>query len=565
MTIKRTLQKDVSIVLAGEAGQGIDTVEQILMRVFKSAGFHVSATKEYMSRVRGGTNTSEIRVAYRPVAAFLDRIDILVLLDPQAVDHVRERLSTETIIIADEDSPKEEGRGILSAPFAKIALGLGNRLLSNTVALGFLVALFDISAETLLEQLRLTFGKKEADIIEKNCSAAQSGWELGRQEAVKGRLSIQIGRGAAVKEQMIISGHAAAALGAVVGGCNFLASYPMSPSTGVLTFLAQHAEEFGIVVEQAEDEIAAINMGLGSWYAGGRAMVTTSGGGFALMTEGLSLAGAIESPMVIHLAQRPGPATGLPTRTEQGDLDLALYAGHGEFPRAIFSPGTLEDVFLLTAQAFDLADRYQVPVFILTDQGILDLNHALAGLPVAAVRNANHIVHTVPDYKRYRLTESGVSPRGIPGLGQGIVCIDSDEHDEGGQITEDGAVRKAMVEKRMKKLLLLRQEVLAPELFGVKDYRRLIIGWGSTFHAIREAMEERKASDTAFLYFRQVYPFPGTAIPLLEKAAEVICIENNATGQFAKLVRRETGLAVHRNILKYNGSPFSVEELVRQI
>jgi 2-oxoglutarate ferredoxin oxidoreductase subunit alpha len=565
MSIKRIFKHDVSLVLAGEAGQGIETVERILMRVFKAAGYYVSATKEYMSRVRGGTNTTEIRIASRQVVAFLDRIDFLVLLDPHAVDHVKARLSSETIIIADEESLKEEGRDILPAPFSKIALKLGGRILSNTVALGFLTALFDIPAEALMEQVRSFFGRKEAGVIEKNCSAAQQGFDLGCQAVLQHQLSIQIERDIAVKKQMIISGHEAAALGAVVGGCNFLASYPMSPSTGVLTFLAQHADEFGIVVEQAEDEIAAINMGLGSWYAGGRAMVTTSGGGFALMSEGLSLAGAIESPMVIHLAQRPGPATGLPTRTEQGDLDLALYAGHGEFPRAILTPGTLEDIFFLTAKAFDLADRYQVPVFILTDQGLLDLYHTLSELPIVMPKISNDIVQTTPDYKRYRLTEGGLSPRGIPGFGEGIVCVDSDEHNEGGYIIEDGATRKAMVDKRMKKHSLLLREILPPQLFGAKDYKKLIIGWGSTFHAIREVMERRKDPDMAFLYFKQVYPFPEKAIPLIEKAKEVICIENNATGQFAKLVRRETGLAVHKKILKYNGSPFSVEELVRQI
>jgi 2-oxoglutarate ferredoxin oxidoreductase subunit alpha len=535
------------------------------MRIFKSAGYHVSATKEYMSRVRGGTNTTEIRVSSRAVVAFLDRIDVLVALDPGAIDHVKDRLSPKTIIIVNEESHKEEGRDIFSVPFSKIAWELGNRILSNTVALGFLAALFGISAEEVIVQVRSSFAKKEADIIEKNCLAVQRGFNFGLQAVDRYQLTIQIERNADIKKQLIISGHEAAALGAVVGGCNFLASYPMSPSTGVLTFLAQHADEFGIVVEQAEDEIAAINMGLGSWYAGGRALVTTSGGGFALMSEGLSLAGAIESPMVIHLAQRPGPATGLPTRTEQGDLDLALYAGHGEFPRAILTPGTIEDVFVLTAWAFGLADRYQVPVFILTDQGLLDLYQTLAELPVVSTSISNEPVQTEPDYKRYRFTQSGLSPRGIPGFGQGIVCVDSDEHDESGHITEDGAVRRAMVDKRMKKHELLLEKVLAPVLYGAKDYKKLIIAWGSTFHAILEALELQKDPDMAFLYFRQVYPFPETAIPFIKKAKEVICIENNAGGQFSGLLRRETGLSVHKKILKYNGAPFSVEELVRQI
>ncbi|MBN1128820.1 MAG: hypothetical protein JXA71_07530, partial [Chitinispirillaceae bacterium] len=341
--------------------------------------------------------------------------------------------------------------------------------------------------------------------------------------------------------------------------------YPMSPATSVLEFMAKYSAEFGVVVEQAEDEIAAINMAIGSWYAGGRAMVSTSGGGFALMTEGVSLAGCMESPVVIHLGQRPGPATGLPTRTEQADLELALYAGHGEFPRAIFAPVDFTDAIERTGRAFNLADRFQVPVFILTDQYFLDSSYNVGGIDLSRCREERHIVETGQEYQRYALTANGVSPRGIPGNGKGIVCAGSDEHDEGGYITEDFDVRTAMVDKRNTKLAAMTEDALPPRFIGPRSYKNLLVGWGSTYHALREALDISGRDDTALLHFSQVYPLSSAAVPWLEKANTRVMVENNATAQFGALITRETGIKMERKVLKYNGMPFSVEELLKVI
>ena len=565
MSLQRTFKDDVSLVLAGEAGQGVQTLELILTRVLKRAGLNVFATKEYMSRVRGGTNTTEIRAASEPVAAFIDRIDIFIPLDDKAIPHVKHRLS-ETTLIVGETGTVHPDREILDVPFSKLAVEIGGELFANMIAAGFLTGLLGIEVDLIVSVIEEIFGKKSADIIEKNRLAARKGFDLARAACAEHKITVEFKRAASVAGEILISGHEAVALGAAAGGCNFLASYPMSPSTGVLTFLAQHAAEFGIVVEQAEDEIAAMNMGLGSWYAGGRAMVTTSGGGFALMVEGLSLAGAIESPMVIHLAQRPGPATGLPTRTEQGDLEFALHAGHGEFPRVILTPGTVQDAFSCAAHAFYLADKYQVPVFILTDQYLLDSYYNVKDFPEMPAGVKNYFMETGADYKRYKVAADGVSPRGIPGFGKGLVCVDSDEHDEGGFITEDGHVRTAMVKKRLKKFALLAAEVWEPELFSRGEgYQKLVVGWGSTHHVIREALWRKKEKDTAYLYLPQVYPFPEEAMVYFRKAREVISVENNATGQLAGIIRRETGFTVHRKVLKYNGFPFSVEELTEKL
>ncbi|NQU82299.1 MAG: 2-oxoacid:acceptor oxidoreductase subunit alpha, partial [Bacteroidetes bacterium] len=322
---------------------------------------------------------------------------------------------------------------------------------------------------------------------------------------------------------------------------------------------------YGVVVEQAEDEISAINMIQGAWYAGARAMVTTSGGGFALMEEGISNAGMAEVPIVIHLAQRPGPSTGLPTKTEQGDLNLALYAGHGEFPRIIFAPGNFTDGIYLTQKAFNMADKFQVPVIILTDQFYIDSFQSIKSIDFTDFKVENYVTGTDKDYKRYKNTEDGISPRGIPMQGDGFVRFDSHEHDEGGFITEDPDIRTKMVDKRLKKLESYSKESIDAEIIGSKNYKTLIVGWGSTYGVIKEAIEKLDNDDLAFAYFKQVYPLPNNTEELLSKAKKLIIIENNATSQFGQLIKRYTGMEFFMHILKYNGMPFSLEEIIEKL
>ncbi|MBL7153999.1 MAG: 2-oxoacid:acceptor oxidoreductase subunit alpha, partial [Phycisphaerae bacterium] len=409
---------------------------------------------------------------------------------------------------------------------------------------------------------RSFFSSKSPDIIENNLNAAIQGHSIGLDLADSGGFAPAITVDTTVENQILVNGAQAVALGAIAGGCNFISSYPMSPSTAVLVFLAGRAADFDIVAEQAEDEIAAINMALGASYAGARAMVTTSGGGFALMAEGLSLAGMIETPVVVHLAQRPGPATGLPTRTEQGDLELALYAGHGEFPRAVFAPGTLEEAFYLTHKAFNLADKYQVPAIVLTDQYLMDSYYNIPPFDLSDLRVESNIVKTDANYKRYELTSDGISPRGIPGFGAGLVAVDSDEHDEVGHITEDLDLRVKMVQKRLAKLPSITEHVVSPQLVGPEDYKNLIICWGSTRNMITEALGELARDDTAVLHYGQVYPLHPRTADYLKAAARTIIIEGNATAQFAKLIRLSTGIDIDHRMLKYDGLNFTVEEII---
>jgi len=557
---------EVSIVLCGEAGQGIQTVEKVFTNIAKKAGFFVFSTKEYMSRVRGGSNSTLIRISSEPVAAYIDRIDILIALSEYALEHLSHRISKKTLILGEKNHIKNNKKyKIIEISFSHIAKELGSKVFSNIIAVGLISALCRINRIITKDEIKSFFLKKKKIVVEKNINALDKGYDIGLDLIGNKNVRFEISSPHNHHDEIIINGTEAIALGALAGGCNFISSYPMSPSTGVLTFLSQHSPDFNCIVEQAEDEISAINMALGAWYAGARAMVTTSGGGYALMTEGISLAGMIESPIVIHLAQRPAPATGLPTRTEQADLEHALYSSHGEFPKIIFSPSTIVNGFYLTQKAFNLADKYQVPVYILTDQYFVDSFYNIPNLSLRNIRNKNYFVRTIKEYKRYKITKNGISPRGIPGYGNGIVCVDSDEHDELGHITESMDIRKEMVDKRLRKFKEIKKEIFPPIFFGKKDYNILIVGWGSTYNTLKEAISFLKNKDVSLLHFNQVYPLHPDTKKYLLKAKKTIIVENNSTSQFSKLIKLHTGYEVTNHVLQYTGLPFSVETIVDRI
>ncbi|HGJ65791.1 TPA: 2-oxoacid:acceptor oxidoreductase subunit alpha [bacterium] len=558
---------DVSIVLCGEAGQGIQTVEHLMTQTLKLSGYNVFSTQEYMSRIRGGNNSTSIRISSKRVTAPVNRIDILIPFGEGAISHINNRISNDTIIIGEEESFKNEydGDNSISVPISDIAMEVGGKIYANTVASALLLRLFDVDFELFSNYLKKRFGGKDEQVVQRNIDSAKRGYEVSDKLLKDGKIEIQIKRNPEVEKEIIMDGLEALSLGAIAGGCDFISFYPMSPSTVVAINLAQRSKEFGIVVEQAEDEISAMNMVVGASYAGARALASTSGGGFALMVEAVSLSGMLECPVVIHLGQRPGPATGLPTRTEQGDLNLALYAGHGEFPRAIFAPGTIEDMFYITQNAFNLADKYQIPVFILTDQYILEAHHNITSIEPYRVKPERFIIKTDEDYRRYRITENGVSPRGVPGYGDGLVVVDSDEHDEEGHITESMNVRKMMVNKRFRKLDLVKKDVLSPELIGNPNYKTLVIAWGSNYEVIKEAMDIVGRDDLAFLYFRQVYPIHPSIEEYLNRAEKTAIIENNFTSQFGNLIKLCTGIDIDKKFLKYDGMPFFVEEIAESL
>ncbi|QQR77459.1 MAG: 2-oxoacid:acceptor oxidoreductase subunit alpha [Candidatus Moraniibacteriota bacterium] len=561
----RNMHNDISIVLAGAAGKGVQTVEGILLSVLKSEGYPVFASKEYMSRVRGGSNSTEIRIGADKPRAYRQSMDICFPFDRAAFEHLRRRMTPETLILADERLVASGmDHSIVHVPISSLATELGNPLFENTVAAGVILGILGADISGLDAYLQTRFASKGDKVVEGNIEAGKQGYKIGQHLAYTENLDLSIRQDARISNEVMVDGTEAIAMGAIAGGCSFIASYPMSPSTGVLQFLAKSAETFGIAVEQAEDEIAAINMGLGASYAGARAMVTTSGGGFALMCESVSLAGMMELPIVIHIAQRPGPATGLPTRTEQGDLELTLYAGHGEFPRAIFSPGTHEEAFETMQQAFRMAEKWQSPVFLLSDQYFLDTVSTVPQDVFVATSETRDIIETSKDYERYTLTENGVSPRGIPGWGEGLVVVDSDEHTEDGHLTERLDMRVLMMDKRMKKLAGLAADVLLPVRLGAEGAETILVGWGSTHGAIAEALEKSGRTDIAYLHFRQIYPLPVNAKELFKNSKNILVIENNYSGQFASLLEKH-GISVSERVVKYDGEPFGVEELTEKI
>lgn len=557
---------EVSIVIAGEAGQGIDTITQVIAESLKENGFNVFYTKEYMSRIKGGCNSSTIRVSMDKVCAYKENADFVFAISKDALKHLEKRISNETVIIFEHDNQTvlDKFEHKTKIDFSFLAKESGGDIYENTLISGLIMGILDVNEKVLQKKIRQIFSDKGTEVVEKNIQASIKGYQIGKNFVREKNISINISTQNLSKE-ILINGNDAVSLGCIAGGVDFVSSYPMSPSTGVLTFLAKYSKDFNIIVEQVEDEIAAINMGLGAWYAGARAMTTTSGGGFALMTEAVSLSGMTETPMVIYLGQRPGPATGLPTRTEQGDLNLTLYAGHGEFPRIILTPGNLEDCFYLAQVAFNLADKFQVPVFILSDQYLADSCYNTKPFEVKKVDITEYITKTSVDYKRYAFSENGISPRGIPGHGSGLVVVDSDEHDEEGHITEDFDVRTKMVEKRMSKLNLIKEEFMWPEFFGEETAENLIVAWGSTCNMIKEALKIINNPNIAFLYFKQVYPINKNVLGYFQKSKKIICVENNYTAHFANLLKLELGISVDANILKYNGMAFSVEELILKI
>ncbi len=557
-------RREISIVIAGEAGQGIQSIESITVTALKKSGYHVFATKEYMSRVRGGVNTTTIRAASFPVRAYKSGTDVCIALNDDAIAHLGKRIGGNTVLIGDKDVVKDER--IMHVPFKRVATELGNPLYANTIASGVIFGLMAANKAVLMETLASHFRSKGDDVARANGLAAEKGFALGAELAGKAGVSMAPAGGTEAAGNLLVDGGEAVALGAMAGGCNAVFAYPMTPSTSVFTYLASYSRERDMVAEQVEDEIGVINMALGAWYAGARALVTTSGGGFALMTEGVSLAGMTETPVVIHLAQRPGPATGLPTRTMQGDLELALYAGHGYFPRIILAPKDTTDAFLLSQRAFNLADKYQVPVFVLTDQYLIDTYYDIPDIDTARLSNTYYPVETAEGYSRYKLTPGGVSPRGVPGFGKGLVCLDSDEHDEDGRITEDlDGVRMDMVRKRLEKGRAILADAIPPAYEGDKGAKTIVVGWGSTYCAIREALGEIGDKGIGYLHFSQVYPLLPESLERLKRVKKVVVVENNETGQFADLLGKEAGARFTNRILKSNGMPFCVEELAEEI
>ena len=552
----------INILIGGAAGQGIDTAAAILEKILKQAGYYVFTVRDFMSRIRGGHNFILIRFGSEHVYAHSKALDLILALNEETLELHQAELSKNGFILCDTDIQTDDPRA-LKLPLKEISKELGNPRVAGSIAIGALMRLIGLAPDQANGALSEFLKEKYVQINQK---ALAIGHDSGEQ-----KWSVPKGD---CHNWMILSGNKALALGALAAGLKFYSAYPMSPSTGIMEFLAAQSDACGVVVEQAEDEIAAINMAIGASFAGARSMTGTSGGGFSLMVEALGLAGITETPLVIVDMQRPGPATGLPTRTEQSDLKFVISASQGEFPRMVIAMRHHSDLFYQTIRAFNLAERYQIPVILLGDQFLADgsATVALFSLDHLEIKQPEPVDEKETDYRRYRLTESGISPRIIPGDPNHLTTVDSDEHDEWGRITEDADVRSQMVEKRMRKLNKLKRELQEPELIGSDSCDLLLLGWGSMHGPLKEAIAILNETDqhhpglVSALVFGDIFPLP---VKRLKKVADqarlIVNVEQNATGQLAGLIREHTGIACAKSILKYDGRQMTGEEIVQAV
>ncbi|OGP59888.1 MAG: pyruvate ferredoxin oxidoreductase [Deltaproteobacteria bacterium RBG_13_52_11b] len=550
----------LNILIGGEAGQGLQTVGTLFAKSFVRSGFSVHVTQTYESRVRGGHNTFSIRAGSEKVLAGQETIDILIALNEETVDLHRKKLTKHGLIIGDGEWKRKE-KNWIGLPLKEF----GEKIYWNTACVGVAAGLIGLDEKVVAKTIEDTFGKEHS---EENWKILNVSYHWLKEQALEWE---KLPANPKPAKRLMMTGHEAVALGALSAGLKFCAYYPMSPSTSIAQTLIDWAKDMDLVIEQAEDEIAAINMAIGASYAGAPSMVPTSGGGFALMVEAVSLAAITETPVVIVIGQRSGPATGLATRTEQGELGFVVHAGHGEFPRAVFAPGTIEECFHLTRKAFELAEKYQGPMFVLTDHFLADSYRDMERMDISKlsfIRPNDNSSSVKTPYLRYRITKNGISPRLLPGLSEHLVVVDSHEHMENGHMTENLFLRPKMVDKRLRKGDGIRSEVIPPDFQGDKKADLLLISWGSTRGAIEEAAVQLRAGKkkVATIHFSQVWPVvPDHFVKHLEQSKKVICVEGNATGQFAQLIRRETGFVVQKRISRYDGLPITPEYILRHL
>jgi 2-oxoglutarate ferredoxin oxidoreductase subunit alpha len=573
------MRQSFAVGIGGAAGQGVATPGDIFAKIFSRRGLHLNAYNAYQSIIRGGHTFLTVRTGPDPVTNMGDRLDLLIPLNQDTMDRHLSLLTAggACLFNADQIRPGTPAPGVQLCPIpvSKLADITKNKVAQNTLAMGAALSMMGIGFPALESVIVEQFRKKEQKVIDENVSVARAGYDYATENFKPFAWPLPM----TDNKYAVLSGNSALAMGGAAAGVKFYCAYPMSPSTGVLHWMADHARKAGIVVRQVEDEIGVINMAIGAAHAGVRAMCATSGGGFALMSEGLGLSAQAEIPVVVIDCQRAGPSTGVPTKTEQGDLWQMLGAAFGDYPRVIAAPLDIGDCFTLIPEIFNLTDRFQCPGIVLCDlllsEGRLSVEpkdldfqpHIDRGELITSNGSGDH-----EEYKRYLITESGVSPRVIPGVPGFTHTVSSDEHDENGVLISDeytnAGKRRAMMEKRMRKMNGIESSVPPPELIGPRDADVTLIGWGSTYGVIEEARELLQAQGITAnqLQIRWLVPLHGDAIvEILKKSKHTIIVENNFSGQFARYLRSETSFVPNGNIRKYDGEPFMPHHIVEAV
>ena len=582
------MKQTFAIGIGGAAGQGVATPGDIFAKIFSRRGLHLNAYNAYQSIIRGGHTLLTIRTGTEKVTNMGDRLDLLIPLNQDTMDRHLQLLTAGAACIFNADTikpgPAADGVQLCPLPVSELADITRNKVAQNTLAMGAGLHMMGIGFQALEEVLREQFKKKGEAVVAENVGVARAGYDYAAAHFSDFPNPLP----KTENRYAILSGNVAMAMGGAAAGVKFYCAYPMSPSTGVLHWMAAHARKAGIMVRQVEDEIGVINMTIGAAHAGVRAMCATSGGGFALMSEGLGMSAMIETPVVVINCQRAGPSTGVPTKTEQGDLWQMLGAAFGDYPRVIAAPLDIGDCFKLIPEIFNLADRFQCPGLVLCDlllsEGRLSVhaNDLDFGPPIDRGElitstngngNGSHSSASANgDYKRYKITDSGISPRAVPGVPGHIHTVATDEHMEDGVLISDEFTnpikRRAMMEKRMRKVAGIEAAVPPPTLSGPRDADVTLIGWGSTKGVIEEACEilNDVGISTNQLQIRWLVPLHGEAIlEILKDSGHTIIVENNYSGQFARYLRSETSFVPDGHIRKYDGEPFMPHHIVEAV
>ena len=573
------MRQAFAIGIGGAAGQGVATPGDIFAKIFSRRGLHLNAYNAYQSIIRGGHTFLTIRTGPEKVTNMGDRIDLLIPLNQDAMDRHLGLLTEGAACLYNADTIKPgttaNGVQLCPLPVSKLADITRNKIAQNTLAVGAALSMMGIGFQAMEEVLREQFKKKGDAIVSENVGIARSGYEYATSNFQPFPRALPMTE----NRYAVLSGNIAMAMGGAAAGVKFYCAYPMSPSTGVLHWMAAHARKLGIMVRQVEDEIGVVNMAIGAAHAGVRSMCATSGGGFALMSEGLGLSAMMETPVVVIDCQRAGPSTGVPTKTEQGDLWQMLGAAFGDYPRVIAAPLDIGDCFKSIPEIFNIVDQFQCPGIVLCDlllsEGRLsvdpkDLDFA-PGIDRGELITAASAAGSNGDgtYKRYKITPSGISPRAVPGVAGYTHTAASDEHDEDGVLISDEFTnphkRRAMMEKRMRKVVGIEAAVPPPTLLGPSDAEVTLVGWGSTKGVIEEACEilSDEGISANQLQIRWLVPLHGeTILDILKDARHTIIVENNYSGQFARYLRSETSFVPDGYIRKYDGEPFMPHHIV---
>ncbi len=572
---------DFNWAIGGEAGDGIDSTGKIFAQALSRAGRHVFTSKDFASRIRGGYTAYKVRTAVDPVQSVVDRLDVLIALTPRTIEENLDELHEGSVIIYDgerttmENVEIPEGMIGLDVPLKRLAEEAGGAIMRNVVALGAACEVSDFPIENLDSALEKRFGSKGQSLVDNNKEAARAGRDYVAAEYGH---EFEYELETTDSDYVLLNGDEAIGMGAIAAGCKFYAGYPITPATDVMEYLTGRIEQFGGHVVQAEDELSAINIALGAARAGARSMTATSGPGIDLMAETFGLVATSETPLVVVDVMRSGPSTGMPTKQEQGDLNMMLYGGHGEIPRFVLGPTSISECFWKTVEAFNLAEKYQTPVYIAADLAMavteqtfppeaFDMDEVeIDRGKVVDEESIGEWQNEKGQFKPHALTEDGVSPRAFPGTDGGVHMSTGLEHDELGRRTEDTEMRVEQVDKRARKVETARaEEDLSPREFGDEDSENLVISWGSNEGAMTEAIQflDEEGIDVRFLSVPYLFPRPDLT-EAVETAENVVVVECNATGQFADVVEHDTLSRVDR-VNKYDGVRFKADELAGEI